>query len=172
MARSRFLECGRIINTHGVKGAVKVENRCDTPSVLASLKKIYIKNGADYSVRNVISASVMGANALMTLEGVGDMDAALLLKGQLIYAEREDIPLEEGAYFLADLEGLDVIDAESGRVYGKLREVINRGASDIYVVDAPTGERLMPAVSEFVKKIDIDSGIYVSPIPGMLTDDE
>ena len=171
MAKSRYLECGKIINTHGVKGVVKVENRCDTPKILASLKKVFFEKAGNYEMRKVISASVMGGSVLMTLEGVNDMDSAMLLKNTLIYADREDIPLAEGAYFLADLCGLDVVDAESGKKYGTLREVINRGASDIYVVETPEGERMMPAVSEFVKKIDIDDAIYVTPIPGMLEED-
>lgn len=171
MAKSRYLECGKIVNTHGVKGAVKVENRCDTPKVLAALKRVFLESGGAFSETRVISASVMGGMVIMTLEGVSDMDAAMLLKNRIIYAAREDIPIEEGAYFLADLEGLDVIDADSGKVYGKLREVINRGASDIYVVDTASGERMMPAVKEFVKKIDIEKGVFVSPIPGMLEDD-
>lgn len=171
MSRSRYLECGKIVNTHGVKGAVKVENRCDTPKILASLKKIYFENNGVYSERKILHGSVFKDFVIMEIEGVSDMDSALLLKNILIYADRDDIPLEDGAYFLADLQGLDVIDAESGKIYGKLREVINRGASDIYVVDTADGERMMPAVSEFVKRIDIDEGIFVSPIPGMLEGD-
>ena len=157
MAKSKYLECGRIVNTHGVKGAVKVENRCDTPKVLASLKRIYFEKDGVYSEKRVLHGSVFKEFVIFELEGVSDMDAALLLKNTVIYADRDDIPLGEGAYFLADLEGLDVI-------------VINRGASDIYVVETPTGERMMPAVDEFVKKIDIEKGIFVSPIPGMLED--
>ncbi|MEE0970708.1 MAG: ribosome maturation factor RimM [Clostridia bacterium] len=172
MAKSPYLECGKIINTHGVRGAVKVENRCDTPSVLASLKRVYLERGGVYEENKVISSSVMGANVLMTLEGIGDIDKAMLLKNRLVYAAREDIPLPEGSYFIADLYGLQVIDADSGRVYGTLSEVINRGASDIYVVKTPKGERMMPAVDEFVKKTDPDEGIFVKPIPGMLYDEE
>ncbi|MBR3967220.1 MAG: 16S rRNA processing protein RimM [Clostridia bacterium] len=170
MARSLYLECGKIINTHGVKGAVKVENRCDTPKVLSSLKRIYFEKNGAYSEKKVIHASVFKEFVIMELEGVCDFDSALLLKNTLIYASREDIPLAEGAYFLADLEGLPVVDFESGKNYGALREVINRGASDIYVIDTPDGERMMPAVAEFVKKIDIETAVYVSPIPGMLED--
>lgn len=170
MAKSKYLECGRIVNTHGVKGAVKVENRCDTPKVLASLKRIYFEKNGVYSEKRVLCGSVFKEFVIFELEGVSDMDSALLLKNTVIYADRDDIPLAEGAYFLADLEGLDVIDAEDGRIYGRLLEVINRGASDIYVVETPTGERMMPAVDEFVKKIDIEKGIFVSPIPGMLED--
>lgn len=169
--RAQYLECGKIINTHGVKGALKVENRCDTPKVLASLKRVYLEKNGAYSERKILKASVFKEFVIMELEGVSNMDAAMLLKNTVIYASREDIPLREGDYFLADLEGLDVIDLETGKVYGKLREVINRGASDIYVVDTPAGERMMPAVSAFVKKIDIDKGVFVTPIPGMFDDD-
>ncbi len=172
MARSKYLECGKIVNTHGVKGAVKAESRCDTPAVLASLKKVYFENGASFEEKKVVSSSVMGGFVLITLDGVNDMDSAMLLKNRLIYADREDIPLAEGAYFIADLCSLPVIDADDGRIYGKLIEVINRGASDIYVVDTPSGERMMPAVPEFVKNVDIDNGIYVKPIPGMLCDED
>ena len=76
--------------------------------------------------------------------------------------------LDEGEYFITDLTGLNVIDANDGRVYGKLSEVINRGASDIYVVDTPNGERMIPAVPEFIDRIELETGIFVTPIEGML----
>jgi 16S rRNA processing protein RimM len=75
--------------------------------------------------------------------------------------------LKEGACFIADLIGLPVIDDGTGEEYGTLREVINRGASDIYVIDTPKGERMMPAVKEFVKRVDDQNGIFVRPIEGM-----
>ena len=170
MARAKYLECGKIVNTHGVKGGIKLENRCDTAKVLASLKKIYFKKNGVFSEKKVLKASIFKEFVIMELEGVSDFDSALLLKNTLVYAAREDIPLAEGAYFLADLEGLPVIDAENEKVYGKLLRVINYGASDIYVIGTEDGEKMMPAVSEFVKKIDLDNGIFVSPIPGMLED--
>ena len=108
----------------------------------------------------------------MELDGLTDIDEALLLKNKTVYAARRDFKLAKGEYFITDLIGLDVIDAESGRVYGKLKEMINRGASDIYVVDTPTGERMMPAVPEFVDSVDLEKGIFVKVIPGMLEDEE
>ena len=170
--KNPYLECGKIINTHGVAGAVKVENRCDTPKILAALKRIYFKNGGQYREVGVISGSVMGQFVLLKIEGVTDLDGAAALKNTLIYAAREDLPVEEGAVFIADLLGLPVIDAETGKEYGKLVDVMNRGASDIYVVDTPAGERMMPAVKEFVKSIDIEKGIFVTPIEGMFDDAE
>ena len=168
--KKQYLECAKIINTHGTNGAVKLENRCDTPQVLASLKKVYLKNGVSYAEKKVVSASVFKEFVIMTLDGVSDMDAAMLLRNRLLYASRDDLPLPDGAFFLADIEGLPVTDAVSGKVYGTLREVINRGASDIYVIDTKGGERMMPAVKEFVKEVDTEKGIFVTPILGMLED--
>ena len=162
-----YLECGKIINTHGVAGAVKLEPWCDSPEVLADLETIYFKKGELYSTLKVLRASVFKRFVLATLEGVTDVDAAAALKETVVYAAREDLPLEEGSHFIADLIGLSVIDVESGRVYGELVEVFNTGASDIYVVKTPDGERMMPAVGEFVKEIDTEKGIFIAPIPGM-----
>ena len=63
--KNKYLECGKIINTHGVAGTVKVENRCDTPKILASLKRIYFKVGDLYSEKKVLSGSVMGQFVLL-----------------------------------------------------------------------------------------------------------
>ena len=61
-----------------------------------------------------------------------------------------------------------MIDADNGTVYGTLSETINRGASDIYVVKTANGERMIPAVDEFIDRIDLEKGVFVRPIPGML----
>lgn len=162
-----YLECGKIVNTHGVKGEVKVESWCDSPAVFAKLPKVYLKKGNNFECYRLVRASVFKQLVVTGLEGIDDVDKAALLKGQTLYAAREDFHLKAGAYFIADLIGLPLIDAQSGVQYGTLREVINRGASDIYVADTPNGERMMPAVKEFVKRVDPENGIYISPIEGM-----
>ena len=162
-----FPECGKIVNTHGVMGAVKIESWCNTPQVLAKLKRVYLPTKEGMKELKVKRASVFKQFVIAKLDGVKDIDAAQALVGTVIYAAREDFELGEGDYFIADLIGLDIIDADSGKVLGKLREVINRGASDIYVIDTPDGERMMPAVEEFVDRVELDSGIYVRPIEGM-----
>lgn len=166
--KNQYLECGKIINTHGVKGAVKLESWCDSPAVLASLKCIYMSQKGQYIPVKVLHASVFKQFVIMELDGVNDIDAAMLLRNTVIYADRSDFHLDEGDYFIADLLGLPVMDITTECVYGTLKEVINRGASDIYVIDTPAGERMMPVVDEFVKRIDPERGIYVSPIEGML----
>ena len=168
MSKNAYIECGKIINTHGFRGGLKLDSWCNTPADLASLKRYFIREGGNYTEKKVLKASVFKQFVIAELEGVTDMDAAMALKNTVIYAAREDFHLDEGEYFISDLVGLDVIDAEDGTVYGKLKETINRGASDIYVVTTESGERMIPVVDEFVDRVEIDRGIFVRPIPGML----
>jgi len=163
-----YIECGKIINTHGFRGGVKLESWCNTPADLASLKRIFIKSGADaFLEKKVKKASVFKQFVIAELDGVEDMDAAMALKNTIVYAARSDFKLKKGEFFISDLVGLDVIDADTGKVYGTLLETINRGASDIYVVKTDLGEKMIPAVKEFIDRIDIERGIFVRPIEGM-----
>ena len=163
-----YIECGKIINTHGCAGGLKLESWCNTPKELTQLRCLYLKKGEIYSENKVLKASVFKQFVIVTLDTVSDMDTALSLKGQTVYAKREDFRLRKGEYFIADLIGLPIIDAETHKTYGTLLETINRGASDIYVVKTEHGERMIPAVAEFVDRIEPEKGIFVRPIEGML----
>ena len=172
MARAAYLECGRIVNTHGVRGTLRVLSYCDTEEVLAALPTVYIRRGNDYIPHRVLAASLHKQFVLMTLEGVADMDAAIRLKNTLLYAAREDIPTDESSVFVADLLGLSVYDADSGRLYGVLRDLQQAPASDIYEIETPAGNTvLFPAVPEFLDRADPDEGIFIRPIPGFFEED-
>lgn len=168
MSDKQYIECGKIINTHGCQGGVKLESWCNDPRDLAALRRIFLSTGESYRQIKILKASVFKQFVIATLEGIDTMDLALSLKGQTVFAARADFKLEDGEYFIADLVGLEVIDAENGTVYGTLTEMINRGASDIYIVKTPAGERMIPVVDEFVDHVDINRGIFVRPIEGML----
>ena len=170
--KQEYLECGRVTTTHGVKGAVKIEPWCDSPRVLASLSTVYLRtaDGA-YSPKKLKNPSVSGDRVIAYIGDVSSLDDALLLRGKTLYASRAELSLEPGKVFIADLIGLPVIDNLNGTKYGVVADVVNRGASDIYVVKTPGGERMMPAVEEFVKRIDLEEGIFVETIPGLLSDD-
>lgn len=183
----QFLEIGKIINTHGIKGAVKSEAWCDSPKVLAKLKTVYIKKrnpstdtvAADDSFflpLNIVSSSVHKGYVLMLPKGSETFEDAVKYKNTVIYASREDISRDPSAVFISDMIGLPVIDCEDGKVYGYLRDVIKNTAQDVYEIEllqSPGTESeknkmgYLPAVSEFVKKIDIENGIFVNVIPGM-----
>lgn len=167
MNKKQYIECGKIINTHGTQGGLKLESWCNSPADMAALKRFYLLENGEYKKMKVLKASVFKQFVIVQLDSVKDMDAAMALKNTVLYAARDDFKLADGEFFISDLVGLDVIDAENGRVYGTLLETINRGASDIYVVKTEGGERMIPAVDEFIDRIDLDSGIYVRPIEGM-----
>ena len=163
-----YIECGKIVNTHGCKGGVKAESWCNDEQELAALTRVFLESGDSFKEYKVNKASIFKQFVIFDLKGIDDMDQAMLLKGKTLYAARNDFELDDGEYFLVDMIGLNVIDADSGIVYGKLKDIINRGASDIYVITTANGERMMPAVEEFVISVDIDKGVFVRPIEGML----
>ena len=168
MTERQYIECGKIINTHGCHGGVKLESWCNTPNDLAALKKIYLLEGGEYVEKKIKKASVFKQFVVAEICGITDMDAALALKNMTVYANRKDFKLDEGEYFIVDMIGVNVTDAENGKVYGKVADIINRGASDIYVVDTPSGERMIPAVDEFIVKANVTEGVFVKVIPGLL----
>lgn len=167
----QYLECGKIINTHGISGAVKVSSACDTPYDLAELENLYIEQLGVYRKLTVTSASVYKDTVIMTFEGINDIDSATRLKNRTVFADRSDIYLEEGAYFLADIIGLPVIDAETQRVYGVIEGVNTNTPQLLYEVKTENGDvKLLPAVDAFIKEVKLESGVYVTPIQGLLDD--
>lgn len=170
MSQKKYLECGRIANTHGVRGALKLESWCDSPEVICGLKKLYYKKKDEYIELEVTSASVHKKHALMYFYGIDSIEEAQLLKNRTVFADRDCIPLDEDRVFIADIIGLAVFDERSGDVLGTLNEVVESPASDLFCVITPNGrEVLIPAVEEFIGHID-ESGVYLNPIPGMFDD--
>ncbi len=160
--KKQFLETGKIVNTHGVNGGLKVEPWSDTPEFLLQFKKVYI----DEIPHQVESARVHGRVVIMQLKDILNMDDAARYKSKLIYIDRDDAALEDGSWFIQDIIGLPVSD-EHGNLLGKLTEVLFLPANQVYVVKGEQ-EHLIPAVPEYVKKVDTEAGIIVvSLIEGM-----
>ena len=157
-----LLECGKIANTHGIRGEVKIIPWADDAEFICELPTLYI-DGKPVAVRN---ARVHKGNAIVLLEGVDDMNTAMLLKNKVVYLHRDDVDLDEDAFFLADVIGLDVID-ENGVKLGVLDDILSPSLQDVYVVK---GEReiMIPVVPEFILETNVDEGyIKVRLIEGM-----
>ena len=160
-----YIECGKILTTHGVRGAVKVEPWCDAPSVLTGLTAVYFKTPTGYEEHKLLGGFVRGSGATLTLEGISTPEEAQKLRGRVLYARREEIPVAEGEMLLCDMIGLPVIDRRSELVYGTLARIEDSPAAPLYVVRTATGEVYLPAVPAFVKELS-PSGIYIEPIEG------
>lgn len=167
MIDKNYIECGRIINTHGCKGDVKAEAWCNSEKDLSSLKRVFFIENGTFTEHTVLNSSIFKQFVILSLSDIDDMDKAMSLKQKTIYAKREDFKLSDGEFFLVDMIGLDVFDADTGKKYGTLKDIINRGASDIYVVKTDAGEGMIPAVDEFIVSVDIGKGIFVRVIEGM-----
>ena len=162
MKQEKYLEAGKIVNTHGIRGEVKIDPWADSPDFLKRFKTIYI----DSSPVAVQSARVHGAFVIAKLEGVDDVNAAMALKNRVVYIDRADVRLPKGRFFIADIIGARVVSDE-GEALGELADVMEMPAQNIYVV---RGEReiLIPDVPEFIKSIDAASGVItVHLIEGM-----
>ena len=166
MAKILYPECGKIVTTHGCHGGVKIESWCDTPAVLASLPFVYRKEGERYIPARMRRAAVSRNAVIAELEGVDSMEAADALRGTVLYARREDLRLPEGVLLIAELIGLPVYHADTGALLGKLKDVIHPANTDIYVIDTPKGEAMVPVVHEFVREVREDA-IFLTPIEGM-----
>lgn len=164
--KNRFLEAGQIVNTHGIRGEVKIVPWCDSPEFLLQFDTLYL----DGRPVNVLEARVHKGNVLARLEGVEDVNAAMVLKGRTVFIDRTEVELPEGRHFIADLIGLNVVDADSGEALGVVADVLTPPAHEVYVVKGEH-EYLIPAVDEFVIETNVEGGyIRVRLIEGMRSD--
>ena len=162
--KAQYLEAGKIVNTHGIAGEVKIIPWADGPEFLLDFDTLYI----DGKPMDVQRARVHKNCVLAKLAGIDDINEAMKLKEKVVYIHRDDAKLEEGAFFLADLLGLEVWDADSGEVFGTLSEVLTPPASNVYVVTDVKHQHMIPAVPEFIVETNLDEGyLRVRLIEGM-----
>ena len=157
----KYLEAGKITNTHGVRGEVRITPWADSAQFLRRFSVFYIN---EKPVR-VLSTRVHKTQLIAKLEGVDDVNAAMELKNRVICIDRADAHLPEGRFFVQDLLGLPVHE-DDGTALGTLADVLELPQGNVYVV---RGEReiLIPDVPEFVLNVDAERGLTVHLIEGM-----
>ena len=165
-----YLEAGKIVGTHGVRGELRLEPWCDSAAFLLDFSTLYNKDGS-LSYR-VLSSRVHKSLLLLTLEGVTSIEQGDALRGRVLYFRRSDATLPEGRYFITDLIGLAAFDADTGARYGTLTEVYHTGANDVYQITDERGrDFLIPVIDEVVLDTDIAGGrLTIRPIKGIFDD--
>lgn len=161
--KNQYLDAGKIVNTHGIRGEIKVFPLCDGPEFLLEFDRFFI-NGEEIEV---ISSRVHKNVALIRLSGIDHIEQAEQLVGNILQINCDDIELEEGRYFIEDLVGMKVVDIDTGKEYGTLKSVIQTGANDVYEVQ---GDKLylIPKIDEVVLNTDMDAGIIsIRPLKGL-----
>ncbi len=164
-----LLEVGQVVNTYGIKGFVKVVPLVDNNNQFKSFKVLYIEsNKKDEEL--VIEEIKFSKNlVLIKFKGIETIEEAEKLRNKYLKAKREDIKLEEGAYFIVDLIGLDVI-TEEGEKLGILSDVLKPGANDVYVVETSNKkEILLPVIPDVIKKVDLkEKKVIVKLLDGLI----
>lgn len=159
----RFLEAGRLNSPRGLKGELRFDCWCDSIDFLSGVKYLYLDNEGK---RPLEVKAFRETVSTVIFVGYEDRNLASALTGRTVYFDREDIPLPDGVYYNDDLIGLSVIDEATGASIGTLKRIEEGMASDIYYVE---GEKkyIIPAVKEFIVKVDIETGITIRLIDGL-----
>ena len=167
----KYLEAGKIVGTHGVKGEMRVQPWCDTAAFLAKFNKLYLKK--DSSECLTVKSRAHGNMCLVKAEGVDSIESAERLRGKVVYIDREDCKLPKGSYFINDIVGCAVLDAETGEEYGAISDVSETGANDVWHIKKEDNEYYIPNVPTFVKKVDIDNKkVFITPLKGTFSDED
>ncbi len=167
----KFLEAGKIVGTHGIRGELRVESWCDSPEFLASFKTLYFGEGADkIKVKSRPHKNIV----LMKLSGVDTIEDAELLRGRVLYIDRADVKLPEGVNFVQDLIGCKVVDADDSSVgYGVIADVFKTGANDVYTVRSGEKEYLVPVIDDVVIEKNVEDGVVaIRPMKGLFDDED
>ena len=163
----KYLEIGKIVSVHGLKGDVKVEPWCNEPEFICDFDRLYSKDGKkEYEIER---SRVQKNMVIMKLKGVDSVEDGQALRNKILFMNRDDIKLEDGYYFFQDLIGLTVVDADSQEVYGKIKDVFQTGANDVYHIESEKGQSYyIPAISDVILKTDIEDGkMYIRPLEGL-----
>ncbi len=155
--REGFTAVGVVVKAHGLRGEVRVRGFSVEAPHLQAGRWVHLEGK-----RKRVRASRWDRDVwLLSLSGVGTREEAEALRGSLLeVADAEVERVDEASYFVHELVGLRVVTVE-GVELGVLREVLQPGANDVYVVEGPEGELLLPAIGEVVERVDVAGGVVV-----------
>lgn len=163
-----FLEVGKIVTVHALKGEVKIAAWCDYPEFICDFDYLYLdKNGHNFL--EIERARVFKGMVIAKFKGYDTVEEAQKLRDKILYISRDDVELDEDTYFIKDLIGLKVYDFNTGKEYGIIKDVFQTGANDVYTIKNGDKEFLIPAIADVVKLTDIENGIMkIIPLEGLI----
>ena len=167
----QFLEIGKVNNTHGLKGEVKLEMWCDGIDYIRQLKTVYLDDGGRKPL-TLVSARPQKNIAIVKFAEITSINEAEELKGKVLYCNRDDAQIDDDAHYLADIIGCYVVDVDTDEEYGKVVDVQNYGSCDIYDIESWSKHTLIPAIPDVIKEINTEyQVIYIKPMKGLFDED-
>mgnify|MGYP006050863027 CR=1 FL=1 len=169
--KNKYLEVGKAVGTHGVKGMVRVQVWADSIDFLKQFKYIYTDKEGKGKLR-VLKVQPHGNISLVAFKGVETIEHAETLRNTVLYIDRKDVKLPEGRYFISDLLGVKVFDADTNAPLGEISDVSQTGANDVWHITKDGKEYLIPAIDDVLISVDIDNDIAViRPLKGIFDDE-
>lgn len=170
--KERFIETGKIVGTHGIKGEMRVQPWCDTPEFLTKFKTLYLDKNGENSIK--ISSSRAHKNiVLLKAKDVNTIEEAESFRGKVLYLDREDAVLPKGVFFQCDLIGCEVFDADTNEKLGEISDVSQTGANDVWHIKKDGKEYLIPSIPDVVINVDIDENkVVIRPLKGIFDDED
>lgn len=165
-----FLQVGVISSTHGVRGEVKVFPTTDDVKRYSKLKEVLLGEGYDAPLLHIEGVKYQKNMAIVKFKEYSSLNDVEKLKGQKLFVTRKNaVKLSKDEYFVADLVGMRVIDESKG-ICGTLKDVMQTGANDVYIIDLDDKrELLLPAIKDCILNVDFDEGIIkINILEGLL----
>lgn len=162
-----YIRVGKIVNTHGIKGCMKVLSLTDELDRFDELDYVYTE--IDDKKRKINSVWYRNGMVYLELEGVNNMDDAIKLKESYVSIEEAQLKeLPEDTYYIYDLKGLDVYSTD-GELIGKIKEIFQTGANDVYEVVGNSKTHYIPAIKNIVKEVNIkEKKVIINVVEGLL----
>lgn len=166
----QLLKVGVITSTHGIKGEVKIFPTTDDVRRFKKCRELILDTGKEKKTLEIEGVKFFKQFVILKFKGYDTINEIECYKGKELYVTRENaVALEKDEYFIADLIGMEVLDEEENPV-GRLTDVIETGANDVYCVETGEGkEILLPAIRDCILSVDPESGqMHVHLMPGLL----
>lgn len=167
-----YLEVGQIVGTHGIHGEMRLNPWADSPEFLKQFKILYYDKKGEKSVK-VLAARPHGNVVILKLDGIETVEAASAMRNKVLYIKRSDAKIADGSYFIEELIGCNVIDADDESVsYGTLTDVSETGANDVWHINRNGTEYLIPAIPDVVVNVDVaNNTVVIRPLKGIFDDE-
>ncbi len=164
-----YLEVGKVVGTHGVRGGLRMQPWSDDSSFLEKAKFVY--TGDKVAVK-IISAKAHGNVTLLFLEGIDSIEKAETLRNKILLVKRSEMSIPQGRYFIDEIIGSKVFDADSNELLGTLSDVSQTGANDVWHIKKEEKEYLVPAIESVIENVDVEKEVItIRPMGGIFDED-
>lgn len=169
--KKQYLETGKIVGTHGIKGMTRVQVWADDAEFLNQFKYVYTDKDGKEKLQ-IVRVQPHGNISLIAFKGINTVEQAESLRNTVIYIDRKDVQLPEGRYFITDLLGCQVYDADTEELLGVITDISETGANDVWHITNNGKEYLVPAIEQVIVSVDIENEkAVIRPLKGIFDED-